>query len=146
MISALNLVGWKKYWNSEQSFYFLTIYVLEEKFWVDDGCHKEKNNPQPADDFTGSYQSKSFLAGVRCCRINASGNSECKNLVNCPSESVTYDEAASKCKNQTNYDRLCTKDELLSEVCCGAGGQCNHHPVWTSTSIIGKYKTIIGNR
>merc|ERR1712228_281993 len=29
--------------------------------------------------------------------------------------------------------RVCTKDELLSEVCCGSGGDCDNHPVWTST-------------
>ena len=116
----------------------LTICILEEKFWVDDGCHKDTGNPLPADDFIGSYQSKSFLAGVRCCRNNI-GTTECENLVDCPSGSVSYDEAASKCKDLTGYDRLCTKDEILSDICCGTGGKCNHWPVWTSTSMTGNY-------
>ena len=30
--------------------------------------------------------------------------------------------------------RLCTKDELLTEVCCGAGGGCDSEAVWTSTA------------
>ena len=29
--------------------------------------------------------------------------------------------------------RVCTKDELLSEICCNTGGNCDNHPVWTST-------------
>jgi len=29
--------------------------------------------------------------------------------------------------------RLCTKDELFTEICCGTGGQCDNYQVWTST-------------
>ena len=32
--------------------------------------------------------------------------------------------------------RLCTKDELLSNMCCGTGGQCDSKLVWTSTLYI----------
>merc|ERR1712020_667205 len=29
--------------------------------------------------------------------------------------------------------RLCTKEELMSDECCGTGGNCDSHLVWTST-------------
>lgn len=111
-----------------------SICNLEEKFYVDDGCHKP-DEAVPVDDFPGSFQSKSFLAGARCCKVETGGNVECVNLIHCVNEPlVTYDVAASKCEAEPGYERLCTKDELLSDICCGKGGQCNHHPVWTSTS------------
>ena len=99
----------------------------EEKYYVDDGCKTEyDNNP---DDIVGSFQSKSFLAGVRCCTISGSA---CVTPVDCTFQATTYDYAVSVC-TQIGY-RLCTKDELLSAVCCRTGGDCDNFPVWTSTS------------
>ena len=29
--------------------------------------------------------------------------------------------------------RLCNRDELLTDICCGTGGNCDNHLIWTST-------------
>ena len=49
-------------------------------------------------------------------------------------EPVTFDEAADHCAANYQDYRLCTKDELLSDICCGTGGNCDSRAVWTSTS------------
>ena len=58
--------------------------------------------------------------------------STCVTKGACPTDATTYDYAVSEC-TQTGH-RLCTKDELLSDVCCRTGGDCDNFPVWTSTS------------
>merc|ERR1712223_1666049 len=96
-------------------------------YYVDDGCHSEGSTP---DDIAGFYQSETSTSFVRCCSDDATS---CSTISNCrdTSDLVTYAEAATKCA--TNGQRLCTKDELLSDVCCGTGGQCDSEGVWTST-------------
>ena len=88
------------------------------------------------DDYPGSYELKTFQAGVRCCKYNSDGSLECDTVGTCPG-SRTYDQAVSDCQGLSGFDRLCTKTELLSNECCGSGGQCNHFQVWTSTSLTG---------
>jgi len=44
---------------------------------------------------------------------------------------VTYDEAAKLCSDEGL--RLCTKEELKSDICCKTGGGCHSSAVWTST-------------
>ena len=51
---------------------------------------------------------------------------------------MTYDEAVSKCESQNM--RLCTKNELFTDVCCGTGAGCDKWPVWTSTGTGTTYK------
>ena len=97
-------------------------------YWVDDGCESEGDNT--ADDITGFYQSKSNTAFVRCC---SNDGTTCQTVSNCGNtlDATTYDEAAEEC---AAIDlRLCTKDELLTHVCCGTGGSCDSAGVWTST-------------
>ena len=95
------------------------------QWYVDDGCHTEV--AEVTDDVAGSYQSGSLKAGVRCC---SGDGSQCDTVGTCPGESTYYD-AVDKCA--AIGKRLCTKDELLSEVCCGTGGNCDSYAVWTST-------------
>ena len=98
-----------------------------DTWYVDDGCHTEGNDADSYDDLDGSYQPNSFLAGVRCCTTDGTS---CQTIGSCPGAS-TYYEAETECLNLG--ERLCTKDELLSEVCCGTGGSCDNYEVWTST-------------
>ena len=99
--------------------------------YVDDGCHSEAD--QSHDDFAGSFQPKSFSAGVRCCGME---KGTCVTIGSCPADFTTYDDAASKCASKGG--RLCTKQELLSDVCCQTGGDCDSWRVWTSTKMSGK--------
>ena len=96
-------------------------------FYVDDGCHSGKSDGKILDDVPGAFQQKSKSFGVRCCSMDARA---CVTHGKCPGSS-TYEEAKSQCASLGN--RLCTKNELLSEVCCATGGSCDNHGVWTST-------------
>ena len=100
------------------------------RWYVDDGCHKERGKVK--DDFVGAFRNNSFNAGVRCCYGEMR---YCRNVGKCPGQ-YTHDDAVKKCSEEGM--RLCTKEELLSEVCCGMGGMCDNHPVWTSTLESGK--------
>ena len=99
--------------------------------YVDDGCHSETSFQ---DDVVGFYLPESSESFVRCC---SDDGSSCDTLSNCGSSSdlVNYTVAVTECT--TNGMRLCTKDELLSEICCGTGGQCDNYGVWTSTLYTG---------
>ena len=112
-------------------------------FYVDDGCHTE-GGKTPQDDVEGTYESIHFEAGVRCCASD--GTSSCVTPGKCPEHKTTYYQAVSKCHSENA--RLCTKDELLKkefrngkmrEICCGTGGNCDNHAVWTSTQGSGEY-------
>ena len=94
------------------------------RFYVDDGCHTDGGK---ADDFAGTYELPSFEAGVRCCSMDGT---TCNTFGLCPGQSTYYD-AVRECEERKM--RLCTKDELFTEICCGTGGQCDNHQVWTST-------------
>jgi len=100
-------------------------------YYVDDGCHSEKNGP---DDVEGFYQSQDSTAFVRCCKEGRKGLkcdtiSDCKNTTNL----VTYGVAAELCTNKGEGWGLCTKAELKSDICCKTGGACDSFAVWTST-------------
>ena len=110
--------------------YFKTL----EKFYVDDGCQSDFMS---GDNVVGSYQPKSFKANVRCCSMEGD---KCNTLGNCPDDALTFNEARTKCES-AGY-RLCTKKELLGDVCCDTGGNCDLYSVWTSTSITGTQKSI----
>ena len=108
------------------------FYNIAERFYVDDGCQSDTAS---GDNVVGSYQPKSFKAHVRCC---SSEGDKCYTLGNCrdADNAVNYDAARKKCES-SGY-RLCTKDEILNDVCCKGGGDCDFYTVWTSTSIKGK--------
>ena len=80
-----------------------------------------------SDDLVGSYQPNSFQAGVRCCDGNT-----CRTEGNCPGV-ATHSEAVDICSEIGEGWKLCTKEELLSEMCCRTGGNCDSSAVWTST-------------
>ena len=97
-------------------------------YYVDDGCHSEKRTP---DDVIGYYEDESSVAAyVRCC---SDDGTTCDTFSNCNrgNQLVAYADAEQKCID--NGMRLCTKDELLSDICCGTGGNCDSRAVWTST-------------
>jgi hypothetical protein len=99
-----------------------------ERYWVDDACHSDA---RPKDDFTGRWWPTNKKVGVKCC-----SNTEVKCIhgytCNTHKEAKTYGEAISICREKGDY-HLCTKDEILSDICCQTGGLCDHRPVWTST-------------
>jgi hypothetical protein len=77
----------------------------------------------------GAYHDASEqAAGARCC--NDDGTS-CSTPGSCPAQ-LTFAQASKLCTDEGK--RLCTKSELLSDICCGTGGNCDSYAVWTSSS------------
>ena len=105
--------------------------IGEENFWVDDGC---KGTGTSHD---GSFHDQSYQAGVRCCSNDGSTCTTPEDFSCKDDEMLSYGEAVSKCSDN---GRLCSKDELLSGICCGTGGGCDSYEVWTSTSESGNGK------
>ena len=106
--------------------------LLGPRWYVDDGCHTEhlwgnKKKNKGGDDFPGTFEVDDFGAGVRCC---SEDGTTCKTIGKCPG-TASHSEAQEKCEGKGM--RLCTKDELLTEICCKTGGNCDNHQVWTST-------------
>lgn len=96
-------------------------------YWVDDGCQTESDDSP--DDVVGYFEDPNApVAAARCC--NTEGTS-CSTPEMCP-RLLTYAQASSKCTQDGK--RLCTKDELLSNMCCGKGGNCDSYKVWTGTT------------
>ena len=130
------------YWNYSLS--YRLIIAQEPRWYVDDGCHSECRivNGKPHctdetnDDIVGEFQPNSFAAGIRCCsddRNTCKDNEApcCKTQEGaCPGD-ATHSEAEDMCLKLGM--RLCTKDELLDEICCKTGGNCDSYAVWTST-------------
>ena len=106
-------------------------YADKCEYWVDEGCSSDKNGP---DDMEGFYQSQDSTAFVRCCKEGKNGP-KCDTISDCSNEGdlVPYGEAAELCTNKGEGWRLCTKEELLSNICCKTGGGCHSVAVWTST-------------
>ena len=112
--------------------------LLGPRWYVDDGCHTEnewgrrwwgkKKGHEIGDDFVGTFEVDDFKAGVRCC---SEDGTTCKTIGKCPRDFTSHSEAQEKCEGKGM--RLCTKDELLTEICCKTGGNCDNHQVWTST-------------
>jgi len=111
--------------------------AVPKVYYVDDGCHDASFEKVNTDDFEGFYQAENLKAGVRCCSthggiIHAGKNRTCTTLGRCnKNNGVTFKEAGEQCEAK-GY-RLCTKEELMSDECCGTGGNCDSHLVWTST-------------
>ena len=53
---------------------------------------------------------------------------------------MSFDDAAYKCQEMGL--RLCTKDELQRDVCCGTGGGCDNYLMWTSTLESSMYTAV----
>ena len=102
-----------------------------ERYYVDDGCQTAGDSPN------GSFQPKSYQAGVRCC---SNDGESCQTPFDCPNNKLSFDDAAYKCQEMGL--RLCTKDELQREVCCGMGGGCDNYLMWTSTLESGMYLSV----
>ena len=94
-------------------------------YYVDDGCKDDGGN-----EVVASLETNSFLAGVRCCVKDSTGVS-CITDLSCDTDKMSYDDAVAHCKGLGR--RLCTKDELLDDICCETGGGCDTSAVWTST-------------
>jgi len=99
------------------------MYVRQDpiQYWVDDGCVTGGR------DKDGSFKKTTDLAGVRCC---SDDGSTCETPGDCPAHNMPFDNAKQKCAQLGK--RLCTKDQLLSGVCCGTGGMCDYDEIWTS--------------
>merc|ERR1712110_286547 len=108
----------------------------------DDGCHDATQEKKSTDDYAGFYQDANKKAGVRCCsndgetikvlKGKVKNERFCTTLGSCNrNNGVTFEEAGKQCTDEGL--RLCTKVELMSDECCGTGGDCDSHLVWTST-------------
>ena len=109
--------------------FFSYLHCSTEKYYVDDGCHDPNVEKIKPDDVVGFYQSENLKAGVRCCSMDGS---KCETPGRCNGRNgITFSEAVDECTGMGL--KLCTKEELLSEVCCATGGNCDSFAVWTST-------------
>ena len=101
--------------------------TTQEYYYMDDGCHSDSNTP---DDYAGIYESEFTEAGVRCC---SSDGTSCSTPSSCTSSNDLKNNVDAAAECAADGMRLCTKNELLSDICCGTGGQCDSNLVWTST-------------
>jgi len=92
----------------------------ERVYYVDDGCQSDLN----AKRAIHVPNSRQYKFGVRCC---SEDGSSCITIGSCPTDVKTFDIAINLCKQKGR--RVCSKAMLLSDVCCGAGGQCDAHYV-----------------
>ena len=82
------------------------------------------------------YKTAISTAGTMCCPITGGACAD-----SCTSAS-TWSKAALSCA--LNGMRLCSKDELLSQVCCGQGDTtCDASAVWTLTVRGGKVSILL---
>lgn len=96
--------------------------------YIADGCTTNGNSKE----IIGHYETKNFRADTRCCSLDGQ---KCTTPTPHCGRSLSkqnFEEASSICKSKKQ--RLCTDQELLSGVCCGTGGRCDDHEVWTSTT------------
>ena len=100
------------------------MYTLESA-WAQDGCSSSGDSPTAAD------RPNSFKTCVRCC---SDDGTTCFTPHDCTIASnwVTYDDAVPKCA--VIGKRLCTREELNTDVCCGTGGSGDSYLVWTTPS------------
>ena len=85
---------------------------------------------------SATYTTSTETAGTMCCPI---AGGACAGT--CASAS-TWSTAVLSCA--LNGMRLCSKDELLSQVCCGQGDTtCDASAVWTLTVRGGKLSILI---
>lgn len=90
-----------------------------------DGCPREDPNVQEQNP-----TSISQIAGVRCCSDIINGRDKCKTPRPCLSG--TYDQAQRKCEEIGR--RLCTSDELRSNICCRSGCGFDGQLIWQKRS------------
>ena len=102
----------------------LLFCISVDQYYVGDGCTTSGTS------VTGLFQSKYSTANVRCCSEDGS-SCDTEGGHTCPDDAICFDDAVSQCESFGK--RLCTKEELLSEICCGTGGSCDSYAVWTST-------------
>ena len=117
-----------KYFKIFQQSIFNHLYlfcVSVDEYYVDEGCRRDA-----ADDVVPAFQSKYSTAGVRCCSDDGT-SCDTPTGFQCPSGNVAFEDAVALCED--NNGRLCSKEELLSDICCGTGGSCDNYAVWTST-------------
>lgn len=93
------------------------------KYFVASAC------PTANDLNEGQYVPASTKVGVMCCKQPF--GSGCVSEGNCNVNAKTLQGAIFTCF--IHGLRLCTRSELLSNICCGLNVHCDKVPVWSST-------------
>ena len=93
------------------------------KYFVASAC------PTANDLNAGQYIPPTTKAGVMCCKEQF--GSGCVSEGNCNVNAKTLQGAIFTCF--IHGLRLCTRSELLSNICCGLNVHCDKVPVWSST-------------
>jgi len=114
---------------------------------VFDGCKKSGENSVEQEVNVGSKQLASKPPGAtgkaiatRCC--NAQGKLQCKSQQGsrkgkgCYPLSSDYATSASACEDIGAGWHLCTKEQLLTNKCCGTGCDYDQHYTWTFDKTI----------
>ena len=102
-------------------------------FFAADAC------PKHAGDMPTTLEQASATYNVVCC----DSSMECSRIFNQCSDwkntKLSQRDAAQACEQLGPGHRLCTQEELDTEVCCNKGCGADHIKVWTSDSHTGKY-------
>ena len=103
------------------------------KYYVDNPCQSEQKYDQ--NSLAGTFQPESFRARVSCCGMNGATCVTKGNVSDNCIHTATYDEAVSQCTAMNM--RLCSRQELLSNICCESEALKTHElfgqVAWTST-------------
>jgi len=95
---------------------------VASEYWVEMGCPSKPGNAHK-----GKFAEETQKFGVRCCDLN----SKCSTPGKCPRDLYTFHQADKICTDQGK--RLCDKGEVQANNCCGTGGSCDFHHIWTAT-------------
>jgi len=100
-----------------------------EAHWTADGC------PALARKVEMELHPNDMKFAVRCCSDSSDGNVECSSIKygsdECFPHEASWTDAAAQCS--AHGARLCTKEELLKDVCCRSGCGMDGLAVWTSS-------------
>ena len=100
-----------------------------EAHWTADGC------PALAGKVEMELHPNDMKFAVRCCSDSSDGNVECSSIKygsdECFPHEASWTDAAAQCS--AHGARLCTKEELLKDVCCRSGCGMDGLAVWTSS-------------
>ena len=108
-------------------------FIISEvgKYYVDNPCQSEQEYDQ--NSLAGTFQPESLKARVSCCGMNGATCVTKGNATDNCFHTATYDEAVSQCTAMNM--RLCSRQELLSNICCESGAMKwpGYDFAWTST-------------
>ena len=122
-----------KFSHQKRVSFIISVSFISEvgKYYVDNPCQSEQEYDQ--NSLAGTFQPESLKARVSCCGMNGATCVTKGNATENCIHTATYHEAVSQCTAMNM--RLCNRQELLSNICCGSGAMKirRYDVAWTST-------------